>query len=398
MSAGVANLPNRRVISLGMASIAAAAMALLIAHQAPAVDKDVFERLMIAFQENPQHFSQTTIVVDWASLQGALNLLGLVIFATGETYLTLRMPVLPRAFASMTLFALSLFYQFALWHYLHVEAHSLAFVCAMLGGFAGGLFLRREEENRAELEKYSYALKVRNKDLRDIRLDLIKQNEIERRILAADLHDQVLNDLKQVAQRFEAYVSEPDDKVNEGAIRDMTNQVMGEIREVMETLSPSVLEHLGMGAAVEDCLRRGSERSGFKVRFKNRLDSADLDCLSMVEQVLLYRLAQESITNICKHAEASTVRATLEKEDHNLVIRIADDGKGMDFAKARGDSRGMKYQRYRAELVGAIIGWKPGENGKGTTVEISVDLNDRNSSEGEEEELMGAPEEPKGTE
>jgi two-component system sensor histidine kinase UhpB len=161
----------------------------------------------------------------------------------------------------------------------------------------------------------------------------------------------------------------------------------------METLSPSVLEHLGLGAAIEDCLRRGSERSGFKVRFKNKLSSDDLDCLSMVEQVLLYRLAQESITNICKHAGASTVRATLEREENNLAIRIVDDGKGMDLAKARGDSRGMKYQRYRADLVGAIIGWAPGENGKGTTVEISVDLSDRIPADGEKQLV----EEPEGT-
>jgi signal transduction histidine kinase len=394
MSASLSLVPNKRALSVWIASFGVASLAFLILHQAPLIDKDIFERLMIAFGSAQQITGTPPQAINWLSVGGVLNAVGIVAFATGQTFLAARLPLLPRAFSSMSLFVLSLLYQFLLWQFLHIEAHTLGFAAAVAGGFAAGLFLRREENVRSEIEKHKFALKLRNKDLREIRVDLIKQNEIERRVLAADLHDQVLNDLKQVAQRFEKYSTEPDE-TNAQAIKSLTNQIMVEIREVMETLSPSVLEHLGMGAAVEDCLRRGSERSGFKVRFKNRLASSDLDCLSMVEQVLLYRLSQETVTNICKHAEASLVRATLEKEDNNLVIRISDDGKGMDPAKARGDSRGMKYQRYRAELVGAIIGWKPGENGKGTTVEITVDLSDRIASDREEEELT---EDPKGTE
>lgn len=103
-----------------------------------------------------------------------------------------------------------------------------------------------------------------------------------------------------------------------------------------------------------------------------------MQVLSLIEQSLLYRLVQESITNICKHAEAKTVRATLEKEEETtLVVRITDDGKGIDPTKMRADSRGLRYMRLRAELIGATISWMAGENAKGTTVEIRVNLANR---------------------
>jgi signal transduction histidine kinase len=161
----------------------------------------------------------------------------------------------------------------------------------------------------------------------------------------------------------------------------LTSQVMREIREVMDSLSPSVLEHLGLAAAIEDCLRRGSERSNFRTRFKSRIENEDVECLSMVEKGLLYRLVQESITNICKHAGASTVRTTMEIDGDELLIRVIDDGKGIDPNMMRGDSRGVKYMRYRADLIGATIAWKPGENGKGTTVEIRINLADRRNAQ-----------------
>jgi signal transduction histidine kinase len=111
---------------------------------------------------------------------------------------------------------------------------------------------------------------------------------------------------------------------------------------------------------------------------RNKLNGTDLTVLSMVEQSLLYRLVQESITNACKHAEASTVRTVVEMDGNHLVISVADDGKGIDKAKWRDDSRGVRYMRQRADLIGASIAWRPGEGDKGTVVEIRMNLDGRN--------------------
>lgn len=367
---------SRTALPLSLVALSIGVAGLLCVEQLQAIDRDIFERLVVAFGER-QPTAAGQVALDWMTTGGALNGIGFAVIGVGAAYIVLKLSGIPRVISSTSLFVLSLMYQWLLWHFFQIEPHPIGFFTAILGGVGCGILLRGREDRRREAESHYYELKLKNKELLETRLELLKQDEMERRILAADLHDQVLNDLKQVAQRFEKYSTEPDAE-NADRIRVLTNQVMSEIREVMDSLSPSVLEHLGLGAAIEDCLRRGSERAAFRTRFKSKLDSTDLDCLSMVEQGLLYRLVQESITNICKHAGASTVRATLEiEEDDMLLIRIIDDGRGIDPAKMRGDSRGLKYMRYRADLIGATIGWKPGENGKGTVVEIRISLGDR---------------------
>lgn len=386
MTASTPFTRNRNAITLSIFCAAAAVLSVMTVQQFVPLDKDILRRLVVAFGDNDSLLTAPELAINWLSPEGLYNLIGYLLVSSAAATIVVGLSGVGRAVATFSLFTLSLLYQWAIWHFLQAEAHPIGFVVALIVGFGAGFYLRTLENQRRREESHYYELKLRNKELLDTRLSLLKQDEVERRILAADLHDQVLNDLKQVAQRFDRFAREPDPE-NEQAIRKITNQVMVEIREVMDSLSPSVLEHLGLGAAVEDCLRRGSERANFKVRFKARVDTEELQCLSMVEQGLLYRLVQESITNICKHAGASTVRTTLDKEEGSLVIRISDDGKGMDPALARGDSRGMKYMRYRADLIGATIGWKAGENGKGTTVEIRLGLKEGESAEPEAQGL-----------
>lgn len=366
---------NQTALPLALAACAVTLTGLLAVKEMRAIDRDIFERLVVAFGEPEPSLPTNNLAIDWASISGIMNGAGFAIIGAAATYIVLKLSGIPRIIASISLFVLTLMYQWLLWHFMQFEAHPVGFFASILGGVLAGLFLRSREDMRRMMESKHYELKLRNKELEATRLELMKQDEMERRILAADLHDQVLNDLKQVAQRFDKYRQEPDPE-NADKIRALTDQVMREIREVMDTLSPSVLEHLGLGAAIEDCLRRGSERADFRVRFKSKVQMSDLDRLSMVQQGLLYRLVQETITNICKHAGATTVRATMDVEDEILVIRITDDGKGIDPAKVKSESRGLKYMRYRADLIGATIGWKPGDGGKGTTVEMRISLQD----------------------
>jgi signal transduction histidine kinase len=368
-------------VALSGAIVTITLLSIVAASVLPAFDKDIFERLMLVLGESEARVMQAGVwhVLNFLSPEAAANSLGIAIFAAGSLYTCWRLPLGPRSFAMVSLFVLSLLYQFNLFHLFNQPAHPVGFLTSIVLGSAWGLYLRAKQSRAREIETHYYELKLRNQELMDTRLTLLKQDEMERRILAGDLHDQVLNDLKQAVSRFDAYIKTPDAET-EARIRTLLNQVMVEIREVMESLSPSVLDHLGLGAAIEDCLRRGADRSGFKVRFRNKVDNEELACLSIVEQGLLYRLVQESITNICKHAGASTVRAVLEQEEGVLVIRVADDGKGIDPAKVRGDSRGLRYMRYRADLIGATIGWRAGDDGKGTTVEIRINLADKTST------------------
>jgi signal transduction histidine kinase len=110
------------------------------------------------------------------------------------------------------------------------------------------------------------------------------------------------------------------------------------------------------------------------VRFKSSADEKLIDQLGMVEKSLLYRLVQESLTNICKHAQAKVVRANVTSEDGFLEIKVADDGKGIDSDKLQADSRGLRYMRQRADLIGATIAWQQGDDGKGTVVTVRLSL------------------------
>jgi signal transduction histidine kinase len=367
---------NQSAIELAAATILAALVGVIVSVKMPIDDWNVFERLTYAFGGhhtviNDAHFSDSA---------GILTILGFALAGFAQTYIIYKIAGPPRYIASIMLIAMAVVYQGFVYDFSSTNTHPLGFIGALIVGALSGIAMRQFQSQRRKEESTYYELKLKNRELLETRLELLKQDEVERRILAADLHDQVLNDLKQVATRFERYTKEPDPE-NAEKIAVLTAQVMREIREVMDSLSPSVLEHLGLAAAIEDCLRRGSERANFRTRIKSRVENEELDCLSMVEKGLLYRLVQESITNICKHAGATTVRATLESEEDELVIKVIDDGKGIDPAMARGDSRGLKYMRYRADLIGATIAWKPGENGKGTSVEIRINLGDRRAAQ-----------------
>jgi signal transduction histidine kinase len=161
---------------------------------------------------------------------------------------------------------------------------------------------------------------------------------------------------------------------------------MVEIREVMDSLCPSALEHLGLTAALEDCARKAGEKGGFKARCKSKVEDADVEKLSLVEQSLLYRLVQEALTNVIKHAEAKTVRINTERAGESLLVTVSDDGRGMPEGKANEESRGLRYMRQRADLIGATISFRAGDlvansGNPGTVVEIRVDLAGRTAVE-----------------
>jgi signal transduction histidine kinase len=238
-------------------------------------------------------------------------------------------------------------------------------------------FVRKMLQRERAYEAQYYHLLLRNRELQETRLQLVKQDETERRTLAADLHDQVLNDLKLVKQRM-LHCAEKSDEKERAEVEQLLDQTMDQVRELMDSLCPSVLEHLGLVAAIDDCLRRGAGRANFKTRFKSALTPEQLECLSMVEQSLMFRVAQEAITNVCKHAQASLVKASVQLDEGWLKVIISDDGKGLDPALVNSSSRGLRFMRQRADLIGATIAWHSGDGGKGTVVEIGIDLKGRN--------------------
>lgn len=363
-------LPKKPLWKFAATVLALSALSWLLERLWAPGDARIFRLLMIAFGADEKSLLRLPCS-DFADAT-FLFLAGSASVAAGYT-----LTAVPRVLAWFQIFVLSILVEWLLLNFFHIQTRPLEILFTLLLGLLGGYALRRLSLGEKRAQAQYYELMLRNKELQETRLHMVKQDEIDRRMLAADLHDQVLNDLKAIKLKIEKYGAEPDPELAAN-IEKLLKQAMGEIREVMDSLSPSALEHLGLAQALEDCFRRGSERGGFKVRFKNKIEDEDSERLSKVEQTLLYRLVQESITNICKHAAASVVRGSVDKEDQQLVIRIVDDGKGIENDKIRQDSRGLRYMRQRADLIGATIAWRQGDEGKGTAVEIRVDLKERN--------------------
>ncbi|MCW5823220.1 MAG: hypothetical protein KIT34_10480 [Cyanobacteria bacterium TGS_CYA1] len=210
--------------------------------------------------------------------------------------------------------------------------------------------------------KQKEELKIRTEQLHDFQLNIIRDDELERRALAGDLHDQILNDLKELKDNL--------DQKSKAELIDKIDQTSRNIREVMDNLSPTVLENLGLLASIEDCLRKGAEDANYKLRVKFLVDKSVFDKYSLIEQTLVYRIVQELKNNICRHAKAEKVRISVRQENAQIKIIIEDDGVGLKSQDNQNNpSRGMLYIKQRASIIGASVHWRPSES-KGCVVEI----------------------------
>jgi signal transduction histidine kinase len=305
------------------------------------------------------------------------NYVALTMAAFGAECIVFKLVGVPRAVALLQLLVASILcLGFLLFFHLSITA--ISFLLVVVLGYVSGIFFRFYEQKEKEREAIFYELKLANRQLQEARLFMAKQDEIDRRLLAADLHDQVLNDLKLVSEKAKTMKAYPrEDTAKE--VEKLLQQSMKAVREVMENLSPSLLEHLGFASALEDCVRSAAARGGFKAKFKCQCDEERLDNMSSVEKILLYRLIQECCTNVCKHAQASELKVSIDSErtdgSHSaFCLRVVDDGKGMAVAAIDPQSRGLQYMRQRAQLIGASIVWLVGPENKGTAVEIRWSL------------------------
>jgi signal transduction histidine kinase len=281
--------------------------------------------------------------------------------------------------ALLQLLALLLLCQWLLWSWYSIHSHPVALFISTTVALVLTRALATAAKRRSSVQTRSYELMLRNLELERTRMQIVRHDEVERRLLAADLHDQVLNDLKIARQKFTDYINLPS-ATTAAQIENLLSQAMEEIHEVMDNLSPSVLEHLGLTAAVDELLRNACQSSGMKTRLSNQLTELDLRVLSTARQALLYRLIQESITNACKHAQGKTLTVTMTEEGSEIVIRITDDGKGMDLDTVQlGSARGIRYMRQRADLIGAKITWRRNNSAGGRSNVSRNNMSDSSS-------------------
>jgi two-component system, NarL family, sensor histidine kinase UhpB len=185
----------------------------------------------------------------------------------------------------------------------------------------------------------------------------LQAQEAERRRIASGLHDEVGQVLTGVLLRV-------DDEETKRAVRG----ALEEVRRIARELRPEMLEQLGLVSALTELSRRFAESSGIHVE---RRFAAELPPLSPDAELAVYRVAQESLTNVARHAAAKRVDVTLEPGVDSVVLRISDDGRGMAAGASENGYGGLRGMRERALLVGGALAIKPARGG-GVEVRLEV--------------------------
>ena len=204
--------------------------------------------------------------------------------------------------------------------------------------------------------------------MRDLSWRLIRAHEDERALLARELHDDVTQRLAVLAiDMGRAELAAPD-----GAQADVMRSVRTELVRLSEDihslayqLHPSVLEELGLVEA----LRAEGERRGRQGRLAVAMDLERLPALAGKEaQLCLFRVAQEALTNVARHAGTGAASVTLRQADGGLLLAVSDRGVGFDPARPReGRSLGLASMRERLHLVSGTLDIETAP-GRGTTV------------------------------
>ncbi|WP_328687703.1 HAMP domain-containing sensor histidine kinase [Streptomyces phaeochromogenes] len=195
----------------------------------------------------------------------------------------------------------------------------------------------------------------------------LSAQEAERRRISQELHDEigqsltaVLLELKRVADQAPAPL-----RTELHQVQEATRDSLDEIRRIARRLRPGVLEELGLASALKALTTEIPAHS--RIIARRQLDT-DLPPLGEEAELVLYRVAQESLTNTVRHAHAQRLDLTLRRSPTGVELRIRDDGLGLQGALEGSGIRGM---RERALLIGAELTLGPSPEG-GTEVRLTV--------------------------
>ena len=202
----------------------------------------------------------------------------------------------------------------------------------------------------------------------------------ERNRLARDLHDTVKQQTYAARMQLSAaknvLESNPPAAAKhlESALQ-LNRETQQELRLIIEELRPAELEGKGLAQAVKEYAERWQQHTGIKVEILIEGEQpAPLD----VEQAL-YRVAQEALSNVSRHAEADSVKITLSIASHRLTLAVADDGRGFEPEAVAANSLGLMSMKQRLESIGGMLKVES-ELSVGTTVMAEVELSPAGAS------------------
>ncbi len=221
--------------------------------------------------------------------------------------------------------------------------------------------------------------RVADAKLKALAQRVVESQEEERARLSRDLHDGISQWLVSIKLQIEAGIArlsaQPPQKEKALAgfehTAEQLNKVLGEVRRISHNLRPAVLDDIGLAAALAHLAAEFEQSSGMPVRFSA---TGSTDGLAETVNTVLFRIAQEALTNIERHAGASHITVTLAGAPDGVTLTISDDGTGFDAADiARHPQRGIGL-RNMMERMDAIGGrFELNSSADGTVVRAHVD-------------------------
>jgi signal transduction histidine kinase len=209
---------------------------------------------------------------------------------------------------------------------------------------------------------------------------VIDGQDQERNRLSRELHDGIGQSLIAVKLQLENAETQNYSMMRAGidSAKNMIDLTIEEVRRVCNALLPAALDEFGVVSTLRALSSELGSLAGFNAEFENE---GSLDRMSKKSQVYIYRIAQEALNNIAKHARATHVHLKLKRADNIVTLEVSDNGKGFIFDPVSFAQRnGLQNMRERTQLLQGefIINSKPGS---GTTIKVSIPYNTGNGKD-----------------
>ena len=236
--------------------------------------------------------------------------------------------------------------------------------------------LRKSEHHYSELLEQSRHMQ---EQLRLLSRQLLSAQEEERKMISRELHDQIAQTLTGINIRLASLKTESTLN-NKGLQKKITStqrlveKSVDIVHRFARELRPTVLDDLGLIPALHSFMKSFAKRTGVRVHLTA---FATVERLDTAKRTVLFRIAQEALTNVARHAQASRVEVSIQKLPDCICMKIKDDGKSFNVERtlhANGGKRlGLLGMRERLEMVGGkfVVESSPG---KGTTINAQLPL------------------------
>jgi signal transduction histidine kinase len=240
----------------------------------------------------------------------------------------------------------------------------------------GWVVRRAEKQARASAAEREKAEKRERQAREEFAGRLIASQEAERGRIAGELHDSLGQELILIKNRVQlalnSAASPSDLRAQLQRLHEMAAQAIAELRQISRDLRPHHLDQLGLTRALETVIGAAAQSSNLAI--ERKLDSVD-DLFPPERAIHLYRVVQESLSNILKHAQARSVRIGLERGLRHVRLWIEDDGRGLPVAPGGSDppagGLGLGSMAERVRILGGTFGIASGSD-RGTRIEIEI--------------------------